>query len=49
MRDLSDVVISDINNSGVSRMRRQGSLMCQKFVLVNGKDIYLTEFGEGQI
>lgn len=49
MRELSDVVISDINSSGLNRIRGRENTKSKRFVFVNGRDIYRAEFGDGQI
>lgn len=40
IRDLSEVVISDINNIGLTKIKGKEVSANRKYVLVNGRDIY---------
>jgi hypothetical protein len=48
MRELADVVISDVN-SGINRMKEVAKQQENQFVVVNGRDVYLVEVGVNQL
>jgi hypothetical protein len=45
LRELSEVVISDINNIGLNKFKTREAKQNKKYVLVNERDIYRAEYG----